>query len=380
MRFIHTSDWHLGRVFHGIHLTDDQAYVLDQFISFIRDAKPDAILIAGDIYDRSIPPNEAVQLLDEMLSRILIDYKVPVILIAGNHDSPQRLGFGHRLLYSQGLYIVSQLNDNLKPIAIPDKYGPVYFCPIPYAEPPVVREKLNMAEVHDHDRAMAVLTEYLTSRIPGSIRTVALGHAFVAGGEVSDSERPLSIGGVNTVSANYFRTFNYVALGHLHKAQSAGGEHIRYAGSLMKYSFSEANHKKSVTLVEMDALGKTKHETISLCPRRDMRRLEGFLSDILKDPGKGENREDYIMVTLKDSGAILDAIGKIREIYPNVLHIERPHLTAGSELRGPDRDHRRLGEAELFASFFEQVTGIQISSKQKKVFSETVKTVYQQEG
>jgi exonuclease SbcD len=379
VRFLHTSDWHLGRIFHGIHLTDDQAHILDQFIKLIHDVKPDAVLIAGDVYDRSVPPHEAVNLLDEVLSRILIDYRVPVIVIAGNHDSPQRLGFGHRLLAGRGLYIVSQINNGLAPVVLQDEHGPVYFCAVPYVEPPVVREKLDAADVHDHDRAMAVLIRHLTDQVPRGARTVALAHAYVTGGEGSESERPLSIGGADTVDAAYFQSFHYAALGHLHKPQSTGNEHIRYAGSLMKYSFSEAKHKKSVTLVEMDARGRTTYETVSLSPRRDVRCLAGYLKDILAGPQNGENKEDYIMVTLKDTGAILDAIGKLREVYPNVLHIERPHITVGGELHGPGGDHRRLGEVDLFASFFAQVTGTEISRAQEEVFADIVEQVYRNE-
>ncbi|KKM12407.1 exonuclease SbcD [Clostridiales bacterium PH28_bin88] len=377
MRILHTSDWHLGRIFHGIHLTDDQAYILEQFLQLVNDVKPDVVLIAGDIYDRSVPATEAVKLLDEVLSRIILDHKVPVMLIAGNHDSPERLGFGTRLLAQQGLHVYGQLN--LFPVVLYDSHGPVYFCPVPYVEPPVVRERLAAPDAIDHDRAMRSLVRHLTANIPKGARTVALAHAFVAGGEESESERPLTVGGTGTVDASCFKPFHYVALGHLHQPQHAGGEHIRYAGSLMKYSFSEAAHRKSVTLVEMDGAGNTTFEVIPLSPRRDVRCLDGYLNDILARPRNGENKDDYLMVTLKDSGAILDAMGKLREVYPNVLHIERPYLTEGGDLRGPGGDHRRLGELDLFSSFFEQVTGTPLSVEQTKVFADTVNVLHRQE-
>lgn len=379
MRFLHTSDWHLGRIFHGVHLTEDQAYILEQFIKLVGDTRPDAILISGDIYDRSVPPHEAVKLLDEVLSHILMDYQVPIISVAGNHDSPERLEFGRRLLSRQGLHIVGQLSSDPIPVVIRDEYGPVYFCPIPYVEPAMVRERLRAHDIHSHDQAMACLVQQLMSRIPQGTRTVALAHAFVAGSEECESERPLSVGGTDTVSSTCFQHFNYVALGHLHKSQSAGEVNIRYAGSLMKYSFSEVTHKKSVLMVEMNDLGETKYEEISLCPRRDVRYLEGFLNDILLGPQNGEGKGDYLMVSLKDTGAILDAIGKLREVYPNILHIERPHLTHGGELRGPGGDHRRLSEVDLFTSFYEQVTGLQVSREQENLFAKTVELVYQQE-
>jgi exonuclease SbcD len=379
MRILHTSDWHLGRIFHGIYLTDDQAHVLQQFIQLAGEARPDVILITGDIYDRSVPPAEAIRLLDEVLSAILMDYKIPVILITGNHDSPDRLGFGTRLMARQGLHLIGQLTDQLKPVVIHDEHGPVYFCPVPYAEPPLVRERLRLPEVTNHEQAVLAAIGHLSAPIPKGARRVALAHAFVAGGEESESERPLTVGGAGAVSAACFQSFHYAALGHLHQPQAFGSGQARYAGSLLKYSFAETLHRKSVTLAEMDSAGEITAEAIALSPCRDVRRLEGFFTEILAGPQNGESRDDYIMVTLKDPGAILDAIGKLRAVYPNVLHLERPGLTTGGELRGPGGDHRRLNEADLFASFFEQVTGTPLSAEQNKAFRETLETFNQQE-
>lgn len=379
MRFIHTSDWHLGRIFHGTHLTDDQAYILEDFIRLVGYSKPDVVLIAGDIYDRAAPPAEAVNLLDDVLSRILLDCKVPVVLIAGNHDSPERVGFGARLLARQGLHIAGVLDKNIAPVGIYDSDGPVYIYPLPYADPPVVRERFSVKDIRDHNEAMAFIINQLTANIPAGTRLILVGHVFVAGGEVSESERPLSIEGSGFVDLEHFFAFHYAALGHLHRPQYIGSENIRYSGSLMKYSFSEAGHRKSVTLVEMDRLGKTTVEEVSLTPRRDVRCLEGLLNDILAGPRSGESRDDYLKVTLTDSGAILDAMGKLRSVYPNVLHIERPFLAADLELRGPGDDHRELSETSLFSSFFKQVTGTVLSAEQLQVFKDTVENLYRQE-
>jgi len=379
MRFIHTSDWHLGRIFHGTHLTDDQAYILEDFIKLVSYSKPDAVLIAGDIYDRAAPPAEAVNLLDDVLSRILLDCKAPVVLIAGNHDSPERMGFGAKLLARQGLHIAGVLDKGIAPVEIRDADGPVYIYPLPYADPPVVREKFSAKDIRDHNEAAAFIINQLTSGIPSGVRSILVGHAFVAGGEVSESERPLSIEGSGYVDPEHYYAFHYAALGHLHRPQYAGRENIRYSGSLMKYSFSEAGQRKSVTLVEMDRLGKTAIEEVCLTPRRDVRCLEGLLNDILAGPRSGESRDDYIKITLTDSGAILDAMGKLRSVYPNVLHIERPFLTADMELRGPGGDHRGLSETDLFSSFFEQVTGTALSPEQLQVFKDTVENLYRQE-
>jgi len=379
MRFLHTSDWHLGRIFHGVHLTDDQAYILDQFIELIQDVKPDAVLVAGDVYDRSVPPIEAVKLLDETMTRILLDCRVPVIMIAGNHDSPERLGFGTRLLARQGLHVVSRINDAPAPVILDDAHGPVYFCPVPYAEPPVVREVLSVTDALEHDGAMRLLTGRLLARVPAGARTVALAHAFVAGGEASDSERPLSVGGTGTVDCSCFQNFHYTALGHLHGPQRAGSAGIRYAGSLLKYSFAESASRKSVTLVEMDGAGELQIEEIALTPRRDVRCLTGYLDELITMNGDNLNRDDYLMVSLMDTGAILDAIGKLRLVYPNLLHIERPGLAGAGELRGPGGDHRRVSEADLFASFFEQVTGEHLQHDLQQTFAETLASLYRQE-
>ncbi len=379
MRILHTADWHLGRIFHGVYLTDDQAHVLGQFIQLVADSRPDAVLISGDIYDRSVPPTEAIKLLDETLTRIIMDFKAPIILIAGNHDSPERLGFGAGLLAGQGLHVAGRLTDRLAPIVIPDRHGPVYFCPAPYAEPPLVREGLGAPEATGHEQALRAVIRHLSASVPAGARKVLLAHAFAAGGEESESERPLTVGGSGAVSSSLFQHFNYSALGHLHRPQKAGYEHVRYAGSLLKYSFSEALHRKSVTLVEIDGAGKAAAETVSLTPRREVRRLEGYFKDILAGPQDGEGRDDYIMVTLLDSGPIMDAMGRLRQVYPNMLHLERPGLTAGGELRGPAGDHRRLGDAELFSSFFEQVTGTPLSGEQNKAFTQTLEKFYRRE-
>jgi exonuclease SbcD len=379
MRILHTSDWHLGRIFHGIHLTEDQACLLDQLVLLVKDVRPEIILIAGDVYDRSVPPTEAVKLLDEVLSRIILDLKVPVMLIAGNHDSPERLGFGTRLLAQQGLYLFGQIGKNLSPVVLHDSHGPVHFCPVPYAEPPLVKDRLGAQEAGDHNLAMMAAINHFLAQVPPGARTVAMAHAYVLGCEESESERPLAVGGAGSVDAACFRPFHYTALGHLHQPQPAGSGRIRYSGSLMKYSFSETAQRKSVTLVEMDEDGEVRQEEIVLSPRREVRRLEGYLTDILAGPSKGENREDYLMVSIKDTGAILDIMGKLRGVYPNVLHIERSFLGEGGVLRGMGGDHRRLSELELFASFFKEVTGKPLSDGETKVFVSAANTLNREE-
>ncbi|MBB6217674.1 exonuclease SbcD [Anaerosolibacter carboniphilus] len=376
MRMIHTSDWHLGRLFHGIHMTEDQAYVLDQFTDLVRDIRPDVIMVSGDIFDRAVPPTEAVNLLDDVISKILIDYQVPIIMIAGNHDSPDRLGFGYRLMQGKGLHMIGKLNMEVEPVVIHDQHGPVFFHALPYVEPAVVRDKLKDDQIHVHDDSMGKLLQHLKNTINTQQRNVLLAHAFVAGGEESESERPLSVGGSGAVNASYFKDFDYVALGHLHRPQKVGNENVRYSGSLMKYSFSEAEHRKQVAVIEMDATGKINLEPVELRPRRDLRCLEGYLEEILKGPRNGESREDYLMVTLKDEGALLDPMGKLRKVYPNVLHIERPQILTGSEQVKLEGNFRKMREIDLFSSFLKQVTGQEITESQTKIFGEIINQHY----
>ncbi|MDI6906864.1 MAG: exonuclease SbcCD subunit D [Thermoanaerobacterales bacterium] len=379
MRILHTADWHLGRIFYGVHLTDDQAHVLDDFIRLAKEVRPEVILIAGDVYDRAVPPPEAVALLDETLSRLVLDVGAHVIVIAGNHDGPKRLAFGRRLLGRLKLHIVGEPDGDLPLVAIPDRWGPVHFVPLPYLEPALVRERFPGERAQDHDAALDVLIRHALARVPDGARRVAVGHCFVAGGSASESERELAVGGAGQVAPERFAAFHYAALGHLHRPQEAGAPHQRYAGSLLKYSFSEADHRKSVTVVEIDAAGRVTWDAVRLTPRREVRCLAGCLRDILKGPKNGENRDDYLMVTLQDTGAILDAMGQLRAVYPNVLHIERPHLTLGGELRGPSGDHRRQSESDLFAAFFEQVTGNPLSGAEREAFKTVTEAVNRHE-
>lgn len=377
MRILHTSDWHLGRIFYGIYLTDDQAYLLDRFIELVKDAKPDAIIISGDIYDRSVPPVEAVDLFDDVVTRILIDYKVPIITIAGNHDSPDRLGFGYRIMYDRGFKISGRLNMDMLSTVIDDKYGPVNFYSIPYVEPATVREKFNDETIHTHDESMQRLVGYIKDHMNKRQRNVLIAHTYAAGCEESESERPLSVGGSGAVNPSIFEGFNYTALGHLHRPQKVGCEYIRYSGSLMKYSFAEANHKKYIYIVDMDGEGKVKVEGVELKPRHDIRCIEGYLDELKKGPQSGESRDDYIMATVKDETAILDVMGQLRSVYPNILHIERPQYVMNGNLCGPSRNFRKMNDIDLFSSFYRQVTDNEISAEQGGILKEILDRYYE---
>ncbi len=353
---LHTSDWHLGRQFHNVSLLEDQRHVLEQIIAIVRERAVEVVLVAGDIYDRSVPPAEAVQLLDEVVHRLSAECGVPLILIAGNHDGAERLGFGARQLARAGVHISGPLGPEPAPVILQDAHGPVAFYPLPYAEPATVRSELGL-EVQGHEQAMRALTARFRAHNGDSRRSVLIAHCFLDGFAACESERPLSIGGVETVPADCFAGFDYVALGHLHGPQARGAQHLRYSGSILKYSFSEENQRKSVTLVDMDAHGACTVEQVALCPRHDLRVLEGALEALLEQGRRDPAAADYLLVRLQDRHAILDPMGKLRTVYPNVLHLERPALAQAGERRAPDRERLREGELPMFRDFFRQMSG-----------------------
>jgi len=379
MRILHTSDWHLGRQFHNLSLLEDQRHVLDQIVAIVRDQQVDVVVVAGDIYDRSVPPAAAVELLDATVHRICHELQVPMILIAGNHDGPQRLAFASRQLAGAGLHVAGPLWEVPQPIILMGDTGEVAFYPVPYAEPARVRQ-VHGVEVSSHDEAMACLLEQVRQDNGPERPCVVIAHCFLAGGEVSESERPLSIGGAEHVASQHFNDFSYTALGHLHGPQFRGTQQIRYSGSPLKYSFSEEHQRKAVTLVELDAHGKASVEQIPLLPLHDMRTLEGSLTELLEGGVNDPQREDYLLVRLTDTHAILDVMSKLREVYPNVLHLERPGLMARGEGLEVSRDRLKKGELAMFEDFFGQVSGEVLSEQQREIVSATIETLHREES
>ncbi len=375
MRFLHTADWHLGRIFHGEHLTGDQAHLLDQFVDLARDGKVDAVLIAGDVYDRAVPPADAVELLGEVLDRLVVEAGVPVVLIAGNHDSPERISFCSGVLSGRGLHVRGVPEAEVEAVVLDDEHGPVHVFALPYSEPARARELFGDDEIREHDAAMRAAVERVRARMPQRVRSVLVAHAFAAGGEGSESERPLSVGGAGQVDVSCFDGFDYVALGHLHRPQSVGGRRIQYAGSLYKYSFAEADHVKSVSLVQMGPDGACSVERIALSPRLDVRCLEGKLEEILRAAEDDPNRDDYVMASLTDEGVVRDPMGRLRTRYPNALHVARPNLTPGPGGSPPAGDRRKLDVKDLFADFYEHKRGRKPDENQKEAFARIVDQV-----
>ena len=379
MRFIHTADWHLGRSFFNVSLIDDQAHILNQLIDIARDTKPEVLIIAGDVYDRAVPPTDAVKLLDEVLCRLILDLKVSVILIAGNHDSPLRLEFAARLMESHRLFVFGSLSERLHAIDMYDEWGAVSFFPLPYAEPSQMSDYLHDEGIASHEDAMQHWIDIVKNkRIPES-RTVPICHAFVVGGEETESERPLDVGDTGTVSVKYFDGFHYAALGHLHRPQCFGANnHIHYSGSLLKYSFSEAGHTKCVKLVNLDAGGVSRVEPIPLTPKRDVRCVEGTMDDLLRGTIELGNQDDYVQVRLLDKGAVFDAISRLREVFPNLVNIDHTGLMSGGDNIN-HVDHRKREIIGLFNDFYTFATGEALTREQIAAFATIVNRLRENE-
>jgi exonuclease SbcD len=383
MRILHTADWHLGRIFQGVHLTEDQAHVLDQLVDAARQLQPDVVVLAGDVYDRAVPPPDAVSLFDDVLSRLALELGLPVVIIAGNHDSPERVGFGGRVLSARGVHVAGVVRADEPVVTLDDAHGPVHFCLLPYAEPQTVRDRLLGGSTPEgvrwnHGAALAEQTRRARERVPTGERAVAVAHAAIVGAYESESERPLWVGASGYAEADVFAGYCYAALGHYHKPQTvqrgpSGGPLADYPGSLLKYSFAEVEQVKGANLVEIDAAGEVTLERVPLAPRHDLRILEGACDALVEAAAKDLAPGDYLRVVLHDSQPVLDALARLRRVYPNVVQVEQPALFAP---RAPtarsSHDVLGQGEVELFDTFFEEVTGGPLSDEERATLNEAV--------
>ncbi|EGR2287529.1 exonuclease sbcCD subunit D [Vibrio parahaemolyticus] len=377
MKFIHTSDWHLGRQFHNVSLLEDQQAVLEQLIQYIENNPVDAVIVAGDVYDRSVPPTIAIELLNRVVKRICGELNTPMILISGNHDGAERLGFGSEQMKRSGLHIISNFEDMLTPVVIETKAaGHVAFYGMPYNDPEQVRY-VYKEPVSTHDEAHKLIAEKITEQFQSEYRNILISHCFVDGAIESESERPLSIGGSDRVSHEHFLNFDYVALGHLHQPQKKGEEYIRYSGSLMKYSFGEQNQKKGFTLVEIGKDGFIGAEHIELTAPHEMRIVEGELEQILEWGKTDPKNEDYLLVRLMDKHAILNPMEKLRTVYPNVLHLEKPGMLIGVEQEMAQAKLAR-SEIDMFKDFFAEAQDSELSNEQEQAISNIIKQLSQQ--
>lgn len=369
LKIFHLSDLHLGKMVNGFSMIDDQSHVIDQLYFHIENEKPDVVLFAGDLYDRSVPPVQAVELLNSMLYKIIKELKTPVVAISGNHDSGQRIDFASTLLKDSELYIAGVLKKSIPCIRLVDEFGPVNFYPFPFADPALVREVFGDSSIRTHDMAMKSIIGSVLGDINEEERNVALAHGFITSMgengednlelETSESEKPLSIGGTDHISASHFGVFDYTALGHLHGPQKSGSESIRYSGSLIKYSFSEARQKKGITVVDMKEKGNVSTSFIAFSLKRDFRVITGELDELIAEALKGKDgRDDYIKAILTDTGELLDPMAKLRSVYPNAMElVRRERMRNSSGTLGSCVSIGQRSKLDLFESFYEDVTG-----------------------
>ncbi|MFO1444909.1 exonuclease SbcCD subunit D [Bacillus sp. Bva_UNVM-123] len=378
MKFIHTADWHLGKLVHGIYMTDDQRHFLNEFVELVAEEKPDAVVIAGDLYDRSVPPTDAIELLNEVFYKINIGLKTPIIAIGGNHDSAERLSFGSSWYKHSQFFLSGKMGSSCEPVHIKG----VNFFLVPYAEPGVVRQLLNDASIITHNDAMKAIIGKIEQNINPNEPNVLVGHAFVLGGKTSESERTLSVGGSECVNAELFAPFSYTALGHLHSPDAINHNKVRYSGSLLKYSFSEARQKKSISIIEMKDNGQFELRYRMITPKKDMREIEGYLDELM-DRSFYEKQavNDYLKIILHDEGALIDPINKLRQIYPNVLHLERKQTMIDSRKKQSFSSSKvdKKSELELFKEFYEEMTSSEFTFEKKTVMTEVIEKALKEE-
>lgn len=376
MKFIHLSDLHIGKRVNEFSMLEDQKYILNQIIQIVEEEAPDGVLIAGDIYDKSVPSAEAVQLFDDFLCQ-LAKQKRQVFVISGNHDSPERIAFGSRLMDASGIHLSPVFQGEITPISLEDSFGKVDIFMLPFLKPAHVRRFYEEEEIESYTDALRVVIEHM--KLQPEHRSILLTHQFVTGASRSESEE-LSVGGSDNVDASVFDSFDYVALGHIHGPQSIGRETLRYCGTPLKYSFSEARHKKSVTVVELLEKGTCRIETIPLIPKRDLRELKGTYMELTEKKNyEGTNTEDYIHITLTDEEDIPDAIGKLRVIYPNIMKLDYDNRRTRSH--GDFSDLEQMEEKtplELFSEFYEKQNNQPMNQEQREFIKELMERIWEE--
>ena len=378
---MHLADLHLGKRVNGFSMMEDQEYILNRILEIMEEEQPDGLLIAGDVYDKTIPPAEAVRRMDDFLTAVA-EKHVPVFLISGNHDSAERVAFGHQLMQGSGIWISPVYDGTIRHHTLEDRWGEVNIYLIPFLRPSVVRSFFPDVEIEDYTDALRTIVEDL--QVDTSRRNVVLAHQFVTAAgalpETCDSEQ-LSVGGLDRVDGSVFSPFDYTALGHLHGPQRVGSETIRYAGSPLKYSFSELHQKKSVTVVELRAKGETEIRQIPLQPRREMTELRGTFEEILeKARKKGEPQTDYYHMILTDETDVVDALSRLREYYPNIMLLDYDNRRTRSqkEVEQLDRVEERT-PGELFAALYEQQNGQEMDSDRKEYLDGLIREIWEEQ-
>lgn len=374
MKLLHLADLHFGKSVNGFSMLEDQRYILGQIYSLIQTEQIDGVLMAGDIYDRSIPGAEAVTLFDDFLTE-LKKLQVAVFMISGNHDSAERLNFAGRLLEKQHIYMSCQMRESIKKVTLYDEYGPVNIYMLPFLKPAAVRAFYDDDSIHTfEDGVRACLNR---TEVNEKERNILITHHFVVSGsekpEISDSEMLLSVGGIDEVSASCFKAFDYTALGHIHRPQRIGDDCIRYAGSVLKYSFSEAGTDKVLTVVDIKEKGSVNIRLFPLVPKRDMRKIKGTLKALTdRDILTLADREDYIHATLTDKEVLIDPMNDLRSVYPNVMQLVFERNTLSASENTLTSQAVRKPKIELFDEFYEFVTGEAMNGDERQLMEEII--------
>ena len=362
MKLIHLSDLHLGKRVNEFSMLEDQEYILKSILKIVDEEQPDGVLIAGDVYDKSSPPAEAVALFDDFLVR-LARRGTRVFVISGNHDSPERLAFGGRLMAGSGIHLAPVYTGAVEPVTVTDAYGPAHIFMLPFVKPANVRAAFPEEEIASYTDALRVAIAHMP--LDPRERNVLVTHQFVTGAQRSESE-DISVGGTDNVDAAVFAAFDYVALGHIHGPQNMAGSRIRYCGTPLKYSFSEKNHVKSVTVAELKEKGSLTVRTVPLSPRHDLREIRGTYQELtLKANYEGTATDDYLHVILTDPQDVPDALARLRVIYPNLMKLDydNQRTRAQSTLDGAERAERKT-EIQWFSEFYEAQNGQPMSEEQ----------------
>lgn len=373
MKFIHLSDLHLGKRVNEISMLEDQEYILTKIINIIDDEKPDGVIIAGDIYDKSVAPGEAISLFDSFVNR-LAKRNLQVFIIWGNHDSAERMSFGAKLMDKSGIHISQAYNGEIAPISLSDDYGEVNVYMLPFIKPIHVRKCFSDEEISSYTDAMSVAVKKM--EVDSNKRNILVTHQFVTGATRSESE-DISVGGSDNIDVSVFEDFDYVALGHIHGPQNIGSERVRYCGTPLKYSFSEVNHQKSVTVVELKGKGELQVRTVELVPKHDMRELRGTYMELTaKRFYESIDTEDYIKIVLTDEDIIPDAVGKLRLIYKNLMKLEydNKRTAMNANIDGVE-DMEYKSPFQLFMEFYEKQNNQPMSDVQQEYCEKIIEEI-----
>ena len=377
MKLIHLSDLHIGKKINEFSMLKDQQYIFEKIIQIIDGQKIECVLIAGDIYDKSIPSKYAVQLFDDFLTK-MAKRNIPIFIISGNHDSAERIAFGSKLMCQSKVYFSPAFEGDIKPILLRDEYGEIAVYMLPFIKPAIVKNIYEYADIESYNDAVKIAIEHMD--IDKKRRNILVAHQFVTGAETSESE-DISVGGIDNVDACVFNDFDYVALGHIHKPQHIYRDTIRYCGTPLKYSFSEAKHKKSVTIVTLKQKQNIMIDTIELIPKRDMCEIKGYYQEVTAlNYYQNMNTQNYMHIILKDEQDIADAMAKLRSIYPNIMRLDYDNKrTQNNQIIQTTQNIENKTPLQLLQQFYE-IQNNDVMNKQQTMFcSKIMEEIWEEE-